>query len=84
MLMEFIYLCGVSEDVGADFMMYAEFITHYGNILLPFVCAGSIPEIGTRMKKMFPCWRRQRQAVGPTTLTVSHRGNGRQMRTTAL
>jgi hypothetical protein len=37
MLMEFLHLCGVPEDVGTGFMMYTEFMTHYGNILLPFV-----------------------------------------------
>jgi hypothetical protein len=81
MLMEFIYLCGVSEDVGEDFMMYADFIKHYGNLLLPFICAGSMPKLNTKIKKMFPCCRRPMRSVRPETMTVSCRVDGGQMKT---
>ncbi|CAF4107286.1 unnamed protein product [Rotaria sordida] len=69
MLMEFIYLCGVSEDFGANFMAYAEFFAYYGNFFLPFVCAGSMPELKSSVKKIFQCWRQQTRAVGPQTLS---------------
>jgi hypothetical protein len=78
-LMELIYLCGVSENVGADFVMYAEFMTHYGNILLPFVCAVSMPELKTKVKKIFLCCRRQIRVVGPQKLALAHRTDGRQV-----
>jgi hypothetical protein len=79
--MEFIYLCGVSEDVGADFMMYAEFITYYGNLLLPFVCAGSMPELNKKIRKIFPYWQRRqtKRTVRPDTMTC--RADGGQMNT---
>ena len=70
MIMEVFYLCGVSEEIGSDFMLYAAFFGHYGYIFLPFVCAGSIPELKTKLQQLFPCRRcRQRRAVGPETLS---------------
>jgi hypothetical protein len=76
LLMEFLHRCGVPEDVGASFMMYAEFTADYGSILLPFICAGSMPELKTKIKKIFLCWRRQMRAVGPQTLELAHRKDG--------
>ena len=73
MLMEFIYRCGVSKDVGADFMVYAEFFMDFGSLLLPFVCAGSLPDVQKKVKRIFPCWRREMRAVGPQTITFSRR-----------
>jgi hypothetical protein len=70
MLMEFIHLCGVSEDVGANFVLYADFIKHYGNLLLPFICAGSMPELEKKIRKIFLCWQRPMRAVRPEILTV--------------
>ena len=75
-LMEFIYFCGISEDVGADFTLYTDFFSYYGNLLLPFVCAASMPELGTKIKKIFPCCRRQMRAVGPQTFALSNRADG--------
>jgi hypothetical protein len=77
MLMEFIHLCGVNEDVGADFVLYAKFFMVYGNILLPFVCVGSMPELITKIKSICSCWRRQARIVGPETVTVSRQAIGR-------
>ncbi|CAF1515742.1 unnamed protein product [Rotaria sordida] len=77
MLMEFIHLCGVPEDSDATFTSYAEFFAYYGNLFLPFVCAGSMPELKNTIKKIFPCWRRTR-AVAPQTFTLSRRGVGAQ------
>jgi hypothetical protein len=73
MLMEFIHLCGVSEDVGANFVLYADFIKHYGNLLLPFICAGSMPELEKKIRKIFLCWQRPMRAVRPETLRVPGR-----------
>ncbi|CAF1513058.1 unnamed protein product [Rotaria sordida] len=75
-------------------MAYAEFFAYYGNFLLPFVCAGSMPELKSSIKKIFQCWRHQTRAVGPQTFTLtrrtigpqtfalSHRTVGPQLRTT--
>ncbi|CAF3704886.1 unnamed protein product [Adineta steineri] len=72
-LMEFVYILGVSEDVGSAFMAYAEFFEYYSNIFLPFICAGSMPELKAKLKKTFPCCRRQRRIIQPETITLSHR-----------
>ncbi len=84
MLMEFIYLCSVSEDVDTGFMMYAEFMTHHGNILLPFICAGSMLELKNKIKKIFPCGRRQFRVVKPQILILAHRTDAQHVKTTTV
>ncbi|CAF1141407.1 unnamed protein product [Rotaria sp. Silwood1] len=71
MLLEFIHLCGITEEVGADFMLYAEFCEYYGHLLLPFVCAISMPELRRHIHKIIPYSRQQTRAVGPQVLTLS-------------
>ena len=71
MLLEFVHLCGISEDIGADYMHYAEFFKCYGNLVLPFVCALSMPELQNRIKKIFPFGERQIRTIGPQTLPLS-------------
>ncbi len=51
--MEFIYLCGVSKDIGADSMSH--FFTYYRTLLLPIICTESIPELKNKFQKVFPC-----------------------------
>ena len=64
-LMEFMYLCGIPEEVGEDFMNYAEFFSYYSNILLPFICAGSIPELKTKVKHLLSWCGRSKRTVYP-------------------
>ena len=64
-LMEFMYLCGIPEEVGADFMSYTEFFSYYSNLLLPFICAGSIPELKTKLRHMLSCCKGSARTVHP-------------------
>ncbi|CAF1600155.1 unnamed protein product [Adineta ricciae] len=64
-LMEFMYLCGIPEEVGENFMSYAEFFSYYSNLLLPFICAGSIPELKTKVKRLLSWWGRSIRTVHP-------------------
>ena len=73
MLMEFIYRCGVSKEVGADFTKYAEFFMDFGTLLLPFVCTGSLPDVQKKVKKIFSFRRREMRTVAPQTMTFSRR-----------
>ncbi|CAF3320504.1 unnamed protein product [Rotaria socialis] len=59
LLLEFIHSCGVSEEFGADFVLYGNFFACFGNLLLPFVCAGSLPELVKKIRPTVPCWRCQ-------------------------
>ena len=79
MLMGFIYLCDVPEYIGADFVLYAGFFAYYGNILLPFICAGSMPELKKKVKMIFPSWRRQLREIAPQAFVLERRANGKQM-----
>ncbi|CAF1199659.1 unnamed protein product [Adineta steineri] len=72
MFMEFLQLV-ISEDIGEDVMAYLEFFVYYGNLLLPVVCAGSMPELQSKLKKLFICCKRQARVIQPQTLTLSHR-----------
>ncbi|CAF4039038.1 unnamed protein product [Adineta steineri] len=71
MLIEFLHLCGVPNYVGKDFMSYAEFFAYYGNLLLPLVCAGSMPQLKKRILKLFPCCQRHIQTVTPSLHIVT-------------
>ncbi|UJR20396.1 hypothetical protein I4U23_023527 [Adineta vaga] len=67
------------EEIGADFMVYSEFFAYYGTLLLPFVCAGSMPELKIKLKNMFClCWKRQERLIHPHTLPLSRRAIDRQ------
>ncbi|CAF1576497.1 unnamed protein product [Rotaria sp. Silwood1] len=72
-LLEFIDLCGISEEADADFRLYAEFFENYGTLLLPFVCTISMSELRKQIKKIIPYCRKQTRAVGPQRLALSRR-----------
>ncbi|CAF0813136.1 unnamed protein product [Adineta ricciae] len=79
MFLEFLHICCIPEEVGADFMAYSDFFSYYGNLLLPFVCAGSIPDLRTKVKNMFLLRRRRvARIIYPETMTLSRRAVVRQ------
>ncbi|CAF2878418.1 unnamed protein product [Rotaria sp. Silwood2] len=84
MLLEFVHLCGTPEEVGADFMLYAEFFENYGNLLLPFICAVSMPELRKHINKIFLYYRRKTPTVGPQLLPLSHHAVGPQLSARAI
>jgi hypothetical protein len=77
MLLELAHLCGVSKDIGADFMLYLKFFSYYGNLLFPFICAGSLPNLRMKIKKIIPYWRRQIRAVAPQVFPLGQKTGGR-------
>ncbi|CAF4888764.1 unnamed protein product, partial [Rotaria sp. Silwood1] len=68
------------EEVGADLMHYADFFVYYGNLFLPFVCAGSMPELKKKIKNIFLNYRRRTQVIGPQTLALSPNAGGPQFK----
>ncbi|CAF1199676.1 unnamed protein product [Adineta steineri] len=83
MFMEFLHLCCIPEEVGADFKAYSQFFLYYGNLLLPVVCAGSMPELQSKLKKLFVCCKRQARAVQPETIALSRRAGDRHLKNIA-
>jgi len=77
MLLEFAYLCGISEDIGADFMLYAKFFSYYIYLLFPFVCAASLPNLKRKIKNIFPCWRRRTRAIVPQVFCMPQKTDKR-------
>jgi hypothetical protein len=76
-LMEFVYMCGVSEDFGAEFVLYAQFFSYYVNLLFPFVCAGTLPNLKDKIKNILPCWRRPIRTIAPEVVRMSQKADGR-------
>ncbi len=83
-LMEFLHLWGISGEFSNEFMAYTEFFEYYSNLVLPFVCAGSIPELQKKLKKIFPYWGRQMRAVHPQIITLQRRVGDQQRRRLSL
>jgi hypothetical protein len=79
-LMDFVYLCGLSVDIGAQFMLYAQFFSYYVNLLFPFVCAGTLPNLTGKIKNILPCWRRPIRAIAPEVFNMSQKADGRFIR----
>jgi len=77
LLLEFAYRCGVSKDTGANFDLYAKFFSYCGNVLFPFVCAGSLPNLKTKIKNIFPCWRRQARVIAPEVFRLQQKADDR-------
>jgi hypothetical protein len=70
LILEFAYRSGVSQCIGANFMVYAKFFSYCGNFLFPFVCGGSLPNLKVKIKNIFPCWRRQARAIAPEVFHI--------------
>jgi hypothetical protein len=79
-LLKFAYLCGVSKNIGADFMLYAKFFTYYTYLLFPFVCASSLPNLKKKIKRIFPCCRRHTHAIVPEVFHMSQKTDRRLAR----
>ncbi|CAF1052484.1 unnamed protein product [Rotaria sordida] len=65
MILEFIQLCGLSQDVGEHFEPYFDFLNYFIFIIYPFICLGTI---------LTKFWKsRQQQTVGIIAMTNTHR-----------
>ncbi|CAF1192014.1 unnamed protein product [Adineta steineri] len=57
---------GVPSYVGAQYNTYASLFSYYIAFLFPFTCLSTIPQLGTRIKNIFRCFRRQQmRSVAP-------------------
>jgi phosphatidylglycerophosphate synthase len=63
-LLKFAYLCGVSKNIGADFML----------------CASSLPNLKKKIKRIFPCCRRHTHAIVPEVFHMSQKTDRRLAR----
>ena len=69
MLIGVAWLLGLPKSVGRDYRIYSIFFSYFIQFLLPFVCAGSLPELRAKLKKVL-WWRRP---VGPASLARAPR-----------
>ncbi|CAF4458644.1 unnamed protein product [Rotaria socialis] len=67
---------GVPNYYFENFNAYAQFFSYYINFLLPFVCAGTLPQLKIKIKNTLQFWARHRHttAVVPTQRIVIQRG----------
>ncbi len=73
MLVRLAKLFGLPRSIGLEFSLYAVFFSYYVQFLFPFVCAGSLPELGNKLKKLL-WWRRATQRIVPQKLSRPFQG----------
>jgi hypothetical protein len=66
-------LCGVNSYSVVNALVYTAYFAIYTLFLYPFVCCASLPDIGTKLKKLFFC-RKQKRAIVPQTLRMNQIG----------
>jgi hypothetical protein len=71
-LLQICLFIGLTTYSVLTLYMYSAFFANYIIFLFPFVCCGTIPELGKKLKKVFIC-RKQRQVIVPETLALGHR-----------
>ncbi|CAF1590394.1 unnamed protein product [Rotaria magnacalcarata] len=59
--------CGISSSYLENFVPYAQFFSYYINFLLPFVCAGTLPNLKMKLENAlkFWTWHKRTNAVVP-------------------
>ena len=65
-LVTLMYLCGLSYSAYGTFIPYADFCSYFIILLLPFVCALSLPELQTKIKAIFRLRAPHGRAIHPT------------------
>ena len=76
-LVEFAHFCGVPEEIGGNFIVYAEFFSYYIYLLFPFVSAGSLPHLKSKIRRFIPFYREQIHEITPQVFHVQQRITGR-------
>ncbi|CAF1438326.1 unnamed protein product [Adineta ricciae] len=60
------YTAGLSRDVGVEFFLVTLFFSYFVTLFIPFVSMAALPELRSKMRKIIPSTRRQRNAIAPT------------------
>jgi hypothetical protein len=66
-------LFGILTYASTSVLVHTAFFAIYTVFLYPFVCCGAMPEIGTKLKKLFFC-RKQKRTIVPQTLRMNQIG----------
>jgi hypothetical protein len=69
------YTVGLSRSVGANYLADGQFFTCWVVFFTPFATIISLPDLRTKCKRVIFFWRSV-HAVGPQTLSVTHRTVG--------
>ena len=69
LFLTFLYLCGLSSEIGADFSSYGVLSCYYPLLLFSCVCTASTPELRAKLAKILRL--RQQRIVHPEGLTVA-------------
>ncbi|CAF1086753.1 unnamed protein product [Adineta steineri] len=71
MIINFLHVCGVPAEIGAEFLLRTMFFTYYTLFLFPIISVGSLSELREKVKSIIR-FRRQRRIVGPLNNTRPH------------
>jgi hypothetical protein len=67
-------LLGLSLNSLGNIKNYMFFFGYYVIFLFPFVCSGTLPEIGKKMET-FLCWKKQHPRIITTSMPLIHHEN---------
>ncbi|CAF1170602.1 unnamed protein product [Adineta steineri] len=71
MIINFLYLCGMPSNIGAEFLSHAIFFPYYTLFLFPIVSVGALSELREKVMSIIR-FRRQRRIVGTLNNTRPH------------
>ncbi|CAF1456417.1 unnamed protein product [Rotaria sp. Silwood1] len=75
-----VFGCGVPWSYLENFLAYGQFFSYYINFLLPFVCAGTLPHLRNKIKKILQLWPwHTRSAIEPSHNTVMFKAAGQSI-----
>ena len=75
-LLQFCVFIGFGTNDILVLFYHSAFFANYIMFLFPFVCCGSMPELGKKLRKLFFC-RKQRQVIVPVSLITNRTTNKR-------
>ncbi|CAF1540116.1 unnamed protein product [Adineta steineri] len=76
MFIIFLQLCGVSNDVGAEFLSRMTYASYYTLLLFPIFSIGSLPELRKKFIKMIQ-FRQPPRTIHPTNVPTALKINNR-------
>ncbi|CAF1570332.1 unnamed protein product [Adineta steineri] len=74
MIINFLHVCGMPAEIGAEFLSHAIFFPYYTLFLFPIVTVGALSELREKVKSIIQ-FRRQRRIVVPLNNTRPHMTN---------
>jgi hypothetical protein len=73
-ILELCCLFGLSLDSLGNIPNYMFFFGNHVIFLFPFVCCGTLPDIGKKLEKIL-CWKKQDRRIVPASIPLNNQQN---------